>query len=362
MKKAIRVLLIAFAALLLLAGGYVVYAVSAYHRLGDRTLSVEGSAAPSAPEAGGEYTAVSFNIGFGAYEPDFGFFMDGGEQSWAWSRERLDANLRRIGEALEAREADFCLVQEVDTDSTRSYHVDERDYLTAALPGMAFTFAQNYDSPFLFYPFRQPHGASRSGMMTFSAFPIREAERVELPIEEGFMKFLDLDRCYSKSRIPMSGDRELVLYDFHLSAYTSDGAIATEQLRLLLEDMEGEYARHNYCVAGGDFNKDLLGDSSAVFGQPEWDATWAQPIPENTFDGYHVRLAAPLDEASPVPSCRNADGPYHEGQMVLTIDGFLVSGNVEVLSARVIDTGFAFSDHNPVMLRFRLLPQPEPTA
>ena len=38
----------------------------------------------------------------------------------------------------------------------------------------------------------------------------------------------------------------------------------------------------NWCVAGGDFNKDLLGDSAAWFGEADQDYTWAQPLPEGT--------------------------------------------------------------------------------
>ena len=361
MKKAVRILLIVLAALVLLAGGYCCYALLSYHRLGDQTLAATAPALASQPVTGREYTVVSYNVGFGAYESDYGFFMDGGDRSWAWSKERLDANLKRIGAVLQEREAEFYLVQEVDMDATRSYHVDERAYLADALPELACVFAQNYDSPFLLYPFHQPHGASESGIMTFSAFPIGQAERLELPIEGGLRKFLDLDRCYSKCRIPLDETQDLVIYDFHLSAYTADGAIATEQLKQLLADMEGEYAGHHYCIAGGDFNKDLLGDSYAVFGRPLNGATWAQPIPEGTFDDYHISLVAPLREDQPVPSCRNADGPYHPGQMVLTVDGFLVSENVEVLDSAVVDTGFAYSDHNPVEMRFRLRPQPEPT-
>ena len=51
--------------------------------------------------------------------------------------------------------------------------------------------------------------------------------------------------------------REMVLYDLHLSAYTSDGTIATEQLALLLADMQAEYEKGSWCVAGGDFKKYL---------------------------------------------------------------------------------------------------------
>ena len=355
MKIAIRIICIVLAAVVLIAAGYVAYVFIAFHRIGDRTLSVGGAAPAGALRRGEEYRIVTYNIGFGAYEADYGFFMDGGTQSWAWSKERLDANLKNIASFLKEQDADFTIVQEVDIDATRSYHFDEREYLIPALAEHgAWVFAQNYDSPFLFYPFTQPHGASKAGLMTFSDFPVTEARRVELPIENGFTKFMDLDRCYSKSRIPVEGGGEMVLYNLHLSAYTSDGTIVDEQLRLLLEDVENEYAAGNWCIAGGDFNKDLLGDSTLWFGKPDKEYTWAKPIPEEILDGYHVQLVAPLDIRNPVPSCRNADGPYHPGQFRLTIDGFLVSDNVRVESAEVIDTHFAWSDHNPAAMRFVL--------
>ena len=126
----------------------------------------------------------------------------------------------------------------MDIGSTRSYQVDERPYLTEALEDMSGVFCQNYDSPYLMYPLLRPHGASRSGLLTLSSAAITSAGRVELPVEGGFMKLLDLDRCYSVSRIPVEGSKELVLYNLHLSAYTSDGTIATEQLKLLLADMQ----------------------------------------------------------------------------------------------------------------------------
>ena len=279
--------------------------------------------------------------------------MDGGTESWAWSEERLTENLNHIADFLKGQ-ADFCLVQEVDIDSTRSYHVDEREPLCDAREGDSYVFAQNYDSPFLMYPLTQPHGASRSGLLTFSPVTITSANRVELPVETGVMKLLDLDRCYSVSRIPTNDSKELILYNLHLSAYTSDGTIATQQLKLLLADMQAEYEAGNWCVAGGDFNKDLLGDSAYYFGEADQAYSWAQPIPEGTFDSYDISLVAPLDESAPVPSCRNADSAYHEGQYVLTVDGFLVSKNVTVENAAVVDTGFQWSDHNPVIMTFTL--------
>ena len=39
---------------------------------------------------------------------------------------------------------------------------------------------------------------------------------------------------------------------------------------------------------------------------------------------------------------------------VVTVDGFIVSDNVDILECSVVDEGFAVSDHNPVMLGFSL--------
>ena len=322
MNKPLKIILLVLAALVLLVVGYLAYVLIDYHRLGDMDLEVDRQVLQPA-ETGREYHLLSYNIGFGAYEPDYGFFMDGGTESWAWSQERLTDNIGNIGSFLSQQHADFYLIQEVDRDSTRSYHVDEAALLREALPEYDGTWAQNYDSPFLMYPLRHPHGASVSGLMTLSAMTVDSARRVELPIENSLMKLVDLDRCYSVHRIPVAGGGELVLYNLHLSAYTSDGTIAMEQLKLLLEDMQREYDAGNWCVAGGDFNKDLLGDSAAYFGEADQEYTWAQPIPEDTFDGFNVSLIAPLDEGNPVPSCRNADGPYHQA---VCADGGRVPG------------------------------------
>ena len=357
MKKRWKILIGIVAVLLLLVIGYVVYVLTAYHRIGDMTLAAEHNAKPAGfaeVQKDSEYSIMSYNIGFGAYESDFGFFMDGGTESWAWSEARLMDNLAQIGELLRTTDADFYLLQEVDRDSTRSYHVDELNLLSMYLGDRATIWAQNYDSPFLFYPFTQPHGKSVSGITTASQYLIHDCKRIEVPIEDSLMKLVDLDRCYSRCRIDVEGGGEMVLYNLHLSAYTSDGVVAVEQLELLIADMAAEAAKGNFVVCGGDFNKDLLGDSSEYFGVSGEGYTWAQPLPEGIFDGTGLQLVAPLDENSPVPTCRNADGPYNPDQFVLTIDGFIVSENVEVVESAVVDTGFAYSDHNPVTMTFKL--------
>ena len=361
-KKLLRPLVCVLLAFVILVGGYVAYVFLAYHRVGDQSLSVMHCSRDAVPmedavETGAVYRVSSANAGFGAYSADYSFFMDGGRESRARSRQEVDRNMSGIVAFVKGLSPDFALFQEVDTDGTRSWHIDETAYLSDAMTGCEFdeVFAQNYDSPYLFYPLIQPHGANQSGIVTLSRHPIASAARRELPVESGFMKLLDLDRCYSVSRIPTASGKELVLYNLHLSAYTSDGAIATEQLELLCADMLAEYEAGNYCVAGGDFNKDLLGNSPEIFGVAAGENdTWAQPIPEGTIPA-GLTLVAPFDETAPAASCRTASEPYSiETTFRLTVDGFLVSDNVEVVDSAVLDAGFLYSDHNPAWMDFKL--------
>ena len=83
---ALKVLAVVFA----IVFTYMIYVLIAFHRLGNAKLSVGGSASDT--DAKEIYTVMSYNIGFGAYEADYSFFMDGGKRSWAWSEERLEKN------------------------------------------------------------------------------------------------------------------------------------------------------------------------------------------------------------------------------------------------------------------------------
>lgn len=354
MKKFLKVLLIIIICVVVIAIAYLGYVLISFHRIGDMDLEVS-SVNDKIMNVDDTYSIMSYNTGFGAYEPDYSFFMDGGEYSWAVSEEGLKENVNNIGDFLASQNKDFYLLQEVDFDSTRTYHFDEREVYKNKLSNHNCVWAQNYDSPFLFYPFSQPHGASKSSIMTFSKFGIDYSKRVELPIEDGFTKFLDLDRCYSKSYISLDNGKYLVLYNFHLSAYTSDGKIATKQLELLVDDLQDEYNKGNYCIAGGDFNKDIVGNSNVYYSDADKsDYTWAQNIDKDYFIGKDIELIAPFDKDNPIPSCRNTDVPLDETEFYINIDGYLVSKNVQVNESKVIDSGFVYSDHNPVSMEFKL--------
>ncbi len=356
MKKKVKIIIItAFAligAILLSALGYLLYVVCSYYRVEDNLpLYVTDASSDTAP-VGQSLKLVTYNIGFGAYSDDYSFFMDGGKYSRAFSREDVLKNTQGALDAIKNVNPDLVALQEVDVRGTRSYRVDQSALFSAGLSGYDSVFGQNYDSPYFLYPFNQPIGANKSGMMSFSKFNISASVRRSLPIEDSLYKYLDLDRAYTVSAIPTENGKSLIFYNVHLSAYTSDGTIADEQMKMLAADMAAQYKQGNYVIAAGDFNKDLLGDSSKYFKRGgEGEFTWAKP-----FDTSLLPEDFSLHSGTNAPTCRNADSPYRADgtDFVLSVDGIIVSANIEVRSCQTIDLGFKYSDHNPVSMEFVL--------
>ncbi len=352
MKKALKICGIVVAMLLAVVIAYLAYLVIDYSRIEDNlTINIDNVTDNAVP-LNKEFRVMSLNFGFGAYSRDYSFFMDGGKYSRAYSKDEVIKNLNAAVDDIKDIDADIIALQEVDIDGTRSYHVDEMTMFASAFSDYSLANAVNYDSSYLFYPFTSPHGANKSGLMTLSKYSISSAVRRSLPIEDSLMKFLDLDRCYTKSYIPVNdsnvSEKYLCVYNLHLSAYTSDGTVATEQLKMLINDIAGEYECGNFCIAMGDFNMDLLGDSSLYFDTIASydDYTWAKPI-DNTLIENVAKLYAP----SNLPSCRNADKPYEsDGScFVITVDGLLCTKNVDVINYFTYDTDFEYSDHQPVV-------------
>ena len=352
----LKIILGSLLLLLTIVVGYLLYVVLSYSRLPDNLeLSVEGEASRDTVLLGEEYTVVTQNLGFGAYTRDFTFFMDGGTQSWAESPESVKSCIDAAADKVASYDPDFILFQEVDLDSTRSYHINQYDMLTESFADYSRIKAVNYDSAFLMYPFGEPHGASYSSMATFSHFTIDSSVRRSFPISTSFSKFLDLDRCYTVSRVKVENGKELVIYNVHSSAYGGSDEIRTAQITMLMNDMKSEYEKGNYVICGGDFNHDFTGDSTQKLnaGQGTLDFGWAQPFPEELIpDGFSRCIA--YKDGQTHPTCRNCDVPYEEGNFTIIVDGFIISDNVECLEVENVVTGFEYSDHNPVVLKFSL--------
>ena len=357
MKKlflTLKILGAVLAVFLLVVIVYVAYVIIDYERLPDNLdCTVDRTDKAGKAEIGKEYTIVTQNIGFGAYTPDFTFFMDGGEESRAESLESVISCIDKAADRINSLSPDFVLFQEVDLDATRSFHTDQYAMLRERFGEFNSTYALNYDSAYLMYPILEPHGASKSSIATFSKLNITSSLRRSLPISTSFSKFLDLDRCYSVSRIEVEGGKELLLYNVHSSAYGGNDEIRRAQMTMLLEDMEREYKKGNYVVCGGDFNHDFTGSSVLDLNGYEYDYGWTQPFPEEYIPEGFSRCISYKD-GKLEPTCRNCDIPYEEGNFTLIVDGFIVSDNVECVEVENVDTNFEYADHTPVRMVFKL--------
>ena len=344
--------------------GYVIYMQANYYRIEDHAPLETENNQEETLKLEEMYTAVTYNIGFGAYGPEYSFFMDTGEMQdgtltagkygKAISKASVKANTKGAAGELEKLDADFMLLQEVDVDADRSYHINQKEELIERFSDYGNVFANNFHSAYLFYPFSDPHGAVEAGLLNFSRYKIAEAKRRSYPVDNSFVtKFTDLDRCFAVMRLPVEDGKELVLINSHMSAYDEGGRIRAQQLELLNSVMEEEYQAGNYVIVGGDFNH-ALGEAVAEgFPTEQKFPAWVSILTqEEMAEGIAIQQA---ENELDVPTCRGADLPYTKGVNFTTVvDGFLVSDNVKA-TAENIDTDFGYSDHNPVLLRFELL-------
>lgn len=375
MKRAVKITAIVLASLIglgiFIVAGYVIYVAAQYYRIEDSLQLDVSDRAQAAVSLNTQYSIITYNLGFGAYSPEYSFFMDTGVMNdgsevvgkYAKGLNSADVKKNVDGQIALARDigADFCFFQEVDEKADRSYKINMRQEMETALSNYSSAFAQNFHTANLLYPFSDPIGKSQSGILTLSRYKIESSVRRSFPITSAFPdKFFDLDRCFSLSYVSIEGsDKHLTLLNLHMSAYDEGGKIRAKQLEMLNRVLAEERASGNYVVAGGDFNHCLIADNFATDSEalnyfkseqavPDWVKNSVLHSDEIA-EGYVI--CAPVNEAT----CRGADIPYKKGVNYSTvIDGFLVSDNIEIIQKRTVDTQYAYSDHNPVYLEFRL--------
>ena len=306
-------------------------------------IAVEGT---GSGEVSDEVTVLSWNIGYAGLGKWSDFFMDGGENTRSADKTMVNAYLSGINTVIAEQNADIVMLQEVDSDSTRTFGINEVENLAVG----ASAYALNYSCPFVPFPW-PPIGKVNSGLLTFTDYPIISASRISLPCPFSWpIRVANLKRCLLISRIPAKNDRELVIVNLHLEAYDSgEGKIA--QTKALKDFIEAEYANGNYVIAGGDFNQEFPG---ALEIYPNTHEEWMPGTLENDMlpDGWSFVYD------TDTPTCRLLNQPYNpadtEGTQYYVIDGFIVSPNVLSAQATTIDAGFENSDHNPVRLEVTL--------
>ena len=143
-----------------------------------------------------------------------------------------------------------------------------------------------------------------------------------------------------------------------MSAYGNSDAIREGQIRMLSQDMQKEYEAGNYVLCGGDFNHDLKASNDDNDDAADHES-WAYPFPREALPEHFSFCIDQLSDAERNAlwdSARNADMEYTPGETyTVTLDGFIISDNIECLQYENVNTGYSYSDHDPVYMKFKLL-------
>jgi endonuclease/exonuclease/phosphatase family metal-dependent hydrolase len=297
------------------------------------------------------FSCLSWNIGYGGLGREMDFFYDGGHRVRP-SKPAAEDYFRGITSTLlENDTLDFMFLQEIDIHSKRSYGINQYDTIAAKLPEFVPVMAINYNCRFIPVPPADPMGHVLSGISVLSRY--RPASAVRIGYEAFFplpKRLVFLKRCFLVMRFPLSGGGELVMVNLHNSTFDINGELRMKELAQVRQFLDSEYRVGHYVVAGGDWNMNPSGFTSEkittgdrVFQiQPSFDAAF---LPGWSFV---------FDPA--VPSNRNVDQPYAKGETGTTvIDFFITSPNVDPLTVKTLNAGFLWSDHNPVLMTFKLL-------
>jgi len=363
----------AIALLVLIVAGYFITVFSRFYRIDDnQILEINRPGCGDSIFTNKTYKVLTNNIGFGAYDSQYDFFMDDGyadterkvkihgTHARAIDKDHVLNNTNSAINTLKAYNADFIFLQEVDINSTRSYHVNQEDLFSAAFSDYSFTKAINYHSSYLCYPLNEPIGRSNSEIVIFSKAKADSSIRRSLPLSESKTdNITDLDRCIMINRFSIeNSEKDFVAINVHLSAYDEGGRIRRKQVEFLADILEQERKNGNYVLIGGDFNQILTKEGADYFIKPngeitpDWVALW-----ECNYPGYKVVATTEGNDGSLRGTARNNTKAYDPNwTYTCVIDGFIVSDNIKVEKIEnQTSVAFAYSDHIPVLMEFSLL-------
>lgn len=346
------VLLLVLLGNLAFAGLVAVLTVTEYQPAAKESIAIQNNEGQSPIAIDQPLRILTWNIGYGALGETADFFMDGGKEVRAATKEEVHENLAQIGKEIATTNADVVFLQEVDQNANRSYHINEADTLFSLINNKQQpynnSFANNFKVSFIPYPI-PPIGKVDAGIMTLTQHAVTSATRVQLPVSFDWpVRTANLKRCLLVHRLPINGsDKELVMINLHLEAYDKgEGKLA--QTRVLKEVLDKEMAKGNYVIAGGDFNQTFSSLDTSAY--PAQEGKWHAGILDvNLFDESWQFLMN-----NDKPSCRSLDQPYvnadHDTFQYYIIDGFIVSKNLHVKQCETKDLAFRYSDHQPVMM------------
>ncbi len=352
MKKALKILLIITCIIIILIGVVLTTAYVTEYRPEEIEKAEINNVVKEEIEIGKEYKALTFNIGYAGLDKEQDFFMDGGKKSMPDDKKHVNRNLNGIKKILEEEKADITLLQEVDRNSKRTYYVDEANYLMKSknINGAYTTF---YRSPYVPYPFTETIGKVEAGQLTMTKFNIDSSIRINLPSAYSFpVRAFQCKRALQKNEFSIkNSNKKLIVYNIHLEAYDRNNT-RQKQLEILSKEIEKDFNNGNYVIVGGDFNQRFEEANNEKY-PILYEEHFIAPIIKKDVVSKNFSFVF-ADEA---PTSRLLNEPFSgdlEKTQLYVIDGFIFSNNIEIENIEVKNKNFEYSDHNPVVVKFKL--------
>lgn len=293
--------------------------------------------------AADEFTVLTWNIG---YASGLTNNLPGNA-----SREEYVANLDTIVGILKNHEPDIAALQEVDFDCTRSYDIDQLEYIRQRTP-YAYA-AKVYDwnvryVPFPYWPLIAHFRRVVAGQVILSRRPVEHHERIRLPkpTEKPFIyRWFYPDRLAQTVRIDMAG-RLLTLMNVHLEAW---GRLTREAQAHIAAELAA--AEDCPLIVTGDFNA-TYSKANRTPDIVKWHQTKADDYETvQAFLDIGLQSAFPDDQQyGPNEAATytfRAEWPH------IALDHIFHSGGLEPISVRVLQDTPPASDHYPVIARYR---------
>lgn len=284
---------------------------------------------------------MTWNIGYAGLGENMTFFMDGGKDVRD-SRERTLENLHHIIETIRTENPDIVLLQEVDINSKRTYHINQAQILQQEFPQYHIYFAPNLKSWFIPTPIKEPIGETHSGVAIMTRHKADSAIRHQYPSKFPWpVSMFNLKRCLLTAHFTLPGGRELLVGNTHCSAF-DDGSMRkqeTEFLYTLLKSRNG-----SSFIIGGDWNQYPEGYTPSDKELNDKNFV-VQPLPSDSLKKIGRFIYDPS-----LHTARYNDKPYHPEHSTRTlIDYFFHSDDITAQEVRTLDLEFRHSDHHPVV-------------
>lgn len=203
------------------------------------------------PEDPTELSVMTWNMKFGGGRLDF-FFDCYGDRVLMKAGE-VRAHIEALAEVIRAVEPDLVLVQEIDVNSRRVAFIDQLQLLLDKTDLNHAAYASQWRVD---YVPSDGLGAIDSGSAILSRWPLRDAERVSLPLrtdQDALTRYFYLRRNYMRARVDLPGVDDLWVVNIHTDAYGKDGT-KRRQIDRFHEELTRLKAEGALVIGGGDLN------------------------------------------------------------------------------------------------------------